>query len=65
MDSGGDEGLVRDFVRVLRGEETGDRVTEIGISCESHMIAFAAEESRISGSVIDMETFMRRQADKV
>lgn len=62
---GGDEGLVRDFVRVLRGEETGDRVTEIGISCESHMIAFAAEESRIRGSVVEMETFMRGQTDVV
>lgn len=55
---GGDEGIVRDFVSILNGEETGNGVTEIGISCESHMMAFAAEEARVSGRVIDMEEFM-------
>lgn len=55
---GGDEGIVRDFVSILNGDEPGDCVTEIGISCESHMMAFAAEEARLSGRVIDMEEFM-------
>lgn len=54
---GGDEGIIRDFIDVLNGEEITDRVTGVEISCESHMIAFAAEEARLTGKVIDMDEY--------
>jgi hypothetical protein len=59
---GGDEGIMADFVRVLRGEIAP--LTTARVSLESHLLAFAAEEARLSGQVIDMGTF-RRQAEHV
>ena len=35
-------------------------VCDIGESCDNHMIAFAAEESRLSGKVVDMDEFSSR-----
>jgi predicted dehydrogenase len=52
--SGADAGLVRDFVARLRGEETGPALTDLEASIESHRIAFAAEESRRQGRVVEL-----------
>jgi predicted dehydrogenase len=52
---GGDFGLVRSFVQVMRGEETPQ--TGGLTSLESHLLAFAAEEARQEGKVVDMESF--------
>jgi predicted dehydrogenase len=49
-----DEGLVRDFVARLRGEVTGPALTNLSASIESHMMAFAAEESRKRGVKVRM-----------
>jgi len=55
---GGDFGIMRDFVRAIQSQ------SQVGASArdslESHIMAFAAEESRQRGEVIDME--MYRQA---
>lgn len=40
---GGDEGIMQDFVRLVR-QEAG--LTSASISVESHLMAFAAETSR-------------------
>ncbi len=55
---GGDQGLMGDFVRVLRGEI--EPLTSARVSLESHLLAFAAEEARLNHSVIDMQAFRRR-----
>ena len=47
---GADTLLVADFLRVARGEKAPD--TPVEISVESHAIAMAAEESRLSGKNI-------------
>lgn len=52
---GGDEGIMADFVRVLRGEIAP--LTTARVSLESHLLAFAAEEARLSGAVIDMAAY--------
>lgn len=52
---GGDAGIVRVFSDVLHGDTSG--ICDITETCENHMIAFAAEASRITGRVIDMEEF--------
>ncbi|MCM8749987.1 hypothetical protein NET02_12590 [Thermomicrobiaceae bacterium CFH 74404] len=51
---GGDVGLMRTFVRAVRGE-VASVLTTARQSVESHLIAFAAEEARLSGKVIEMD----------
>lgn len=52
---GGDEGLINDAIRYFRGD-TFDRtsITEITASVESHRVAFAAEEARVKGTIINL-----------
>jgi predicted dehydrogenase len=54
--SGGDYGIIRDFVRTISGG--GLRLTVIQNSLESHIMAFAAEESRKNGRVVEIKDFM-------
>ena len=50
---GGDAGIMRDFVRALHGQ-TSPQQTTARVSLQSHLMCFAAEESRASGRVIAM-----------
>jgi predicted dehydrogenase len=57
---GGDAGLMTAFVKALRGER-GALHTSARDSLESHLMAFAAEESRLNGGVlIDMGEYRAR-----
>ncbi len=55
---GGDNGIVATFRRQLYGE-TDVSLADISVSVSNHMIAFAAEESRRTGQVVDVEAFER------
>jgi predicted dehydrogenase len=55
---GGDAGIMADFVRVLRGE--AEPLTSARVSLESHLLAFAAEEARVQGTMIQMNEFRAR-----
>lgn len=55
---GGDFGVVRSFVRAMRGE--AEALTTARHSLESHLMAFAAEESRLTGTIIEMSQFRQR-----
>ena len=44
---GGDSGIIRDFLELLRGGVLNGRTTTLENSMESHFIALAAEESRL------------------
>jgi predicted dehydrogenase len=55
---GGDMAIVASFVRAARGEAAA--LTSARESLESHLLAFAAEESRLRGMVVDMNDFRRR-----
>ncbi len=57
---GGDFGIMRSFVRAMHGEASA--LTTARESLESHLMAFAAEESRLSGNPINMQHF-RAQAE--
>ncbi len=60
---GGDARLMQAFVAALRdGQQTP--ATTARASLESHLMAFAAEQARLDGTVIDMPTY-RAQAEKL
>ncbi|WP_274364589.1 Gfo/Idh/MocA family protein [Paenibacillus thermotolerans] len=46
---GGDEGIVRDFLRAVRKQGRGETKTSARASVQSHLMAFAAERSRLAG----------------
>lgn len=56
---GGDFGIVRSFVNSLRGQPD-DSVTTARESLESHLLAFAAEESRMRKTVVNMDQYRSR-----
>lgn len=45
----GDDALMRDFLERTRGGEGGVGLTDLGVSVESHLMAFAAERARRGG----------------
>ncbi len=53
---GGDTGLMNDFVSLVLSNN-GEALTSAEKSVQSHMMAFAAEESRINNIVVDMEEY--------
>jgi predicted dehydrogenase len=55
---GGDLGVLRAFAESVRSASHG-ALTSARVSLESHLLAFAAEESRRSGVPIDMAEFRR------
>jgi predicted dehydrogenase len=56
---GGDFGVVASFVRAMRGQT--EAMTSARASLESHLLAFAAEESRHQNVVIDMQQFREKR----
>ena len=56
---GGDFGIMRSFINTLKGNPD-DSVTTARESLESHLLAFAAEESRLKKTVINMDEFRAR-----
>ena len=54
--SGGDFGLMRAFIHAVQGVPD-DSLTTAEESLESHLLAFAAEEARLTHHVIDMHQF--------
>jgi predicted dehydrogenase len=56
--NGGDTGIMNDFVSLMKGRE-GQALTTAEQSVESHMMAFAAEHSRLNRKVIEMKDFFK------
>lgn len=55
---GGDEGIVREFLLHLN-DRSRPLPSSLELSIQSHMMAFAAEESMLSGRVVDVKEFAR------
>ena len=53
--AGGDYAIMHDFVRYMNGEETSLSITSIDDSINGHLIVYAAEESRKTGKVVEIE----------
>ena len=53
---GGDSGIMEDFAASIAGNQTQTR-SSISKSVESHLMACAIEEARLTGTVVDMKKF--------
>ena len=62
--SGGDSGIMEDFLAMLSGQKSAS-ATDIHESVESHMMAGAAEEARLTGQVVRIADFRRRHEGEV
>lgn len=56
---GGDIGLMIDFLDILESRDNNSR-SSINRSVESHIMAYASEQSRITGEVIDIDELKER-----
>lgn len=54
---GGDFGIMSDFVKLLATGKKSPSLTSIDVSVQSHLLAFAAEHSRVSGKTVEMQGF--------
>ena len=57
---GGDRGIIKALRDRLNGETGNIAICTIEDTCRNHLIAYAAEESRIKGTVINMEEYENR-----
>lgn len=57
---GGDEGIIIDLYDYLNGTYEGVSVPEIEVSTENHLITFAAEEARRTGTVVDFDEYVKK-----
>ncbi|AZN43150.1 Gfo/Idh/MocA family protein [Paenibacillus albus] len=55
---GGDTNIMRDFVRQVRSDGMEKGLTSAKASVQSHLIAFAAEKSRLEGRIIKMQEYI-------
>ena len=62
--SGSDDRMMEAFVRLVASDREGAPCarsrTDAAVSVESHLAALAAEESRITGRTIEMESYRNR-----
>ena len=54
---GGDTGIMKDVLSLLRGETPSSSVCDVRVSYENHLTGFAAEESRVTNQIIRMEEY--------
>ena len=54
---GGDSGIMQDLYDYIVKNNPSDSISDITVSCLSHLICFAAEESRLNNTVVDMDDF--------
>ncbi len=55
---GGDAGIVRTLYSYMVGEYNGVSVPTIEESCYNHLVTFAADEARKTGTVVDVEDYI-------
>ena len=54
---GGDFFLVKDLLKLLRGEETSVSLTKLDDSVNSHLVVYAAEKSRLEKKIVSVDEF--------
>ncbi|WP_054025969.1 Gfo/Idh/MocA family protein [Bacillus sp. FJAT-28004] len=56
---GGDMGLLKDFLKLVREDGKSQGLTSASQSVQSHLMAFAAEQSRMDGNSINLKDFAK------
>ncbi len=56
---GGDSGIMEDLYEYIANDNPSGSISDISVSCMSHLIAFAAEDARVTSSVIDMDEYIK------
>lgn len=56
---GGDMGIMGDLYEYIANGKPSNSISEISVSCLSHLICFAAEESRENNCVINMDEYCK------
>ena len=62
---GGDVGIMRTFCKFINGEYDGNTIDNISVTVENHLVAFAAEQSRVDGTVINMDRYREALLEKI
>ncbi|MBL4934618.1 Gfo/Idh/MocA family oxidoreductase [Clostridium sp. YIM B02515] len=55
---GGDLGIMRDFVELVRNEGKVEGVTSASVSVQSHIMSLAAERSRLENKIINVQDYI-------
>jgi predicted dehydrogenase len=58
--NGGDSALMRSFLRDVRSGGGGGSLTSARVSAQTHLLAFAAEESRLTGQTVDFLDYVKQ-----
>ncbi|MBQ3063699.1 MAG: Gfo/Idh/MocA family oxidoreductase [Clostridia bacterium] len=62
---GGDQGIMTAFFARMKGTYTGKSISSIRQSVDNHLMAFAAEKSRIEGTVISLADYAKELNEKL
>lgn len=54
---GGDMGIMEDLYDYVANNQPSASISDISVSCMSHLISFAAEDARVAGETISMDTY--------
>ncbi len=57
---GGDTGIILDLYDYLNGTYTGSSIADIATSVANHLVTFAAEEARLTDTVVDVDAFFKK-----
>lgn len=57
---GGDAGIMSDLYEYIANNNPSDSISDVSVSCMSHLICFAAEEARRKNTVVDMDRYIKQ-----
>ena len=57
---GGDCGIMEDLYEYIANNNPSNSISDISVSCRSHLICFAAEESRLNSTIVDMDEYIKK-----
>lgn len=57
---GGDTGIMEDLYEYIANSNPSNSISDISVSCLSHLICFAAEESRLTNKIVNMNEYSKR-----
>lgn len=57
---GGDAGIMEDLYDYIALDKPSESISDIRVSCENHLICFAAEEARLTGKKVDMKEYIKK-----